>query len=105
MLFRKPRNTTDAALSWFKAHRVGDQGVIVHTRKPVPYAEVTGYYVPTLYEWGETEAARGCLRWLLSVQLAEGAFPAPDGPNSTRNPWLSIRLRPQVTTREDSSCL
>lgn len=76
---RKPRNNTDAALSWFKAHRIGHQGVIVHTRKPVPYAEVTGYYVPTLYEWGETEAARSCLRWLLSVQLPEGAFPAPDG--------------------------
>ncbi len=80
MLFlRKSRNTTAAALSWFKAHRVGEQGIIVHTRQPVPYAEVTGYWVPTLYEWGEEAAARSCLRWLLSVQLPEGAFPAPDG--------------------------
>lgn len=80
MLFlRKPRNTTDAALSWFKAHRVGEQGVIVHTRQPVPYAEVTGYWVPTLYALGEDVEARSCLRWLVSVQLAEGAFPAPDG--------------------------
>jgi malonyl-CoA O-methyltransferase len=80
MLFRrKLSDTAQGALSWFKAHRVGDQGVIVHTRKPAPYAEVTGYWVPTLYEWGEDAAARSCLRWLLSVQLAEGAFPAPDG--------------------------
>jgi malonyl-CoA O-methyltransferase len=80
MLFlRKPKNSVDAALSWFRAHRVGDQGVIVHTRKPVPYAEVTGYFVPTLYEWGEELLARDCLRWLVSVQLPEGAFPAPDG--------------------------
>jgi malonyl-CoA O-methyltransferase len=80
MLFlRKPKNSIDAALSWFRAHRVGDQGIIVHTRTPVPYAEVTGYFVPTLYEWGEHPLARSCLRWLVSVQLPEGAFPAPDG--------------------------
>lgn len=80
MLFlRQPRNSVDAALHWFRAHRVGDQGVVVHTRKPVAYAEVTGYYVPTLYEWGEDAAAASCLRWLVSVQLPDGAFPAPDG--------------------------
>ena len=80
MLFlRKPSNTIEAALSWFKAHRVGDEGVIVHTRKPVPYAEVTGYFVPTLYQWDEHQLARSCLRWLVSVQLPEGAFAAPDG--------------------------
>lgn len=76
---RKPRNSIDAALSWFRAHRVGDRGVIVHTRKPVPYAEVTGYFVPTLYEWAEDAVAASCLRWLVSVQLPEGAFAAPDG--------------------------
>ncbi|HZP88956.1 MAG TPA: prenyltransferase/squalene oxidase repeat-containing protein [Burkholderiales bacterium] len=80
MLFlRKSRSTTDAALSWFRAHRAAEQGVIVHTRRPVPYAEVTGYFVPTLYDWGELAAARSCLRWLVSIQLAEGGFPAPDG--------------------------
>jgi len=80
MLFlRKQNNGFDKALSWFRAHRVPGQGIIVHTRRPVPYAEVTGYFVPTLYEWGEEVLARGCIDWLLSVQLPEGAFPAPDG--------------------------
>jgi malonyl-CoA O-methyltransferase len=67
------------AMDWFKDHMVPGQGIIVHTRQPVPYAEVTGYFIPTLYEWGEVELARTCTRWLLSIQLPDGAFPAPDG--------------------------
>lgn len=66
-------------MDWFKAHRVPGKGIIVHTKQPVPYPEVTGYWVPTLYQWGEAELARDCTRWLLAVQLPEGAFPAPDG--------------------------
>lgn len=80
MLFlRKEKNGCDRALSWFRDHRVPGQGIIVHTRNPVPYAEVTGYFVPTLYQWDEEELARECVDWLLSVQLPDGAFPAPDG--------------------------
>ncbi len=66
-------------MDWFKANLVPGQGIIVHTKQPVPYPEVTGYYIPTLYQWGETELARSCTRWLLSIQLPDGAFPAPDG--------------------------
>lgn len=78
--WRKPKAPSHArAMGWFRDHLVPGQGIIVHTRQPVPYAEVTGYYVPTLYDWGETELARGCMRWLLSVQQPDGAFAAPDG--------------------------
>jgi malonyl-CoA O-methyltransferase len=80
MLFlRKSKPSPQRALDWFKAHMVEGQGIIVHTRQPVPYPEVTGYFVPTLYEWNETGLARTCLRWLLSIQQPDGAFPAPDG--------------------------
>jgi malonyl-CoA O-methyltransferase len=67
------------AIDWCRAHTVAGQGVIVHTKQPVPYAEVTGYYVPTLYQWGEADLARQYIHWLLSIQLPDGAFPAPDG--------------------------
>jgi malonyl-CoA O-methyltransferase len=77
--WRKTKPAPERAMDWFKAHRVPGQGIIVHTKQPVPYPEVTGYWVPTLYAWGESELARDCTRWLLSVQLADGAFPAPDG--------------------------
>lgn len=81
MLFRrKPKQSAyERAMAWCKNHTVADQGVIVHTRQPVPYAEVTGYYIPTLYQWGEVELARQYTNWLLSIQLPEGGFPAPDG--------------------------
>lgn len=80
MLFlRRSKPSPQRALDWFRANMVAGQGIIVHTRQPVPYPEVTGYFVPTLFEWGETELARTCLRWLVSIQLPDGAFPAPDG--------------------------
>ena len=80
MLFlRKQKNCFDKAMDWFKAHRVSGQGIIVHSRYPVSYAEVTGYFVPTLYDWNEPELARSCIGWLLTVQRSDGAFPAPDG--------------------------
>jgi len=66
-------------MDWFKANMVEGKGIIIHTRQPAPYPEVTGYFVPTLYEWGEIELARTCTRWLQSIQLPDGAFPAPDG--------------------------
>jgi len=80
MIFlRKKKPAHERAMDWFKANMVPGQGIIVHTRQPVPYPEVTGYYIPTLYNWGERELARGCTRWLLSIQMPDGAFPAPDG--------------------------
>lgn len=77
--WQKEKASHERAMEWFRQHMVADQGVIVHTREPVPYPEVTGYFVPTLYNWGEQELARTCTRWLLSIQLPDGAFPAPDG--------------------------
>lgn len=77
--WRKKKPSHAQAMDWFKANMVPGQGIIVHTRNPVPYPEVTGYYIPTLYNWGEAELARACTRWLLSIQLPDGAFAAPDG--------------------------
>jgi len=80
MLFwRKQKPSYERAMDWFKANMVPGQGIIVHTKQPVPYPEVTGYFIPTLYNWGEKELARTCTKWLMSIQLPDGAFPAPDG--------------------------
>lgn len=76
---RKPKPSHQRAMEWLKANMVEGKGVIVHTRQRVPYPEVTGYLIPTLYEWNEPELARMCTRWLVSIQLSDGAFPAPDG--------------------------
>jgi len=80
MLFlRKPKPGPERAMEWFKANMVEGKGIIVNSRQRVPYPEVTGYFVPTLYRWGEPGLARACTRWLTSIQLPDGAFPAPDG--------------------------
>ena len=63
MLFwRKKESSYERAMNWFKQHMVAGQGIIVHTKQPVPYPEVTGYFIPTLYNWGEKELARTCTR-------------------------------------------
>ena len=77
--WQKKKPGYERAMDWFKQNMVPGQGIIVHTKQPVPYPEVTGYFIPTLYNWGEKELARTCTRWLLSIQLPNGAFPAPDG--------------------------
>lgn len=80
MFFRREKRPShERALAWFRSNMVPGQGIIVHTKQPVPYPEVTGYWIPTLYQWGETGLARTCTRWLLSIQLPDGGFPAPDG--------------------------
>lgn len=80
MFFWKKSQPSQArALDWFKANLIPGEGIIVHTRQPVAYPEVTGYWIPTLYAWNEVELARACTHWLLSIQLPDGAFPAPDG--------------------------
>lgn len=80
MFFRKKKKPShERSMDWFKANMVPGQGIIVHTKQPVPYPEVTGYFIPTLYNWNEPELARICTRWLMSIQLPDGAFPAPDG--------------------------
>ena len=80
MWFRKkPEASYQQAMGWFKNNFIPGQGIILHTKKPVPYPEVTGYYIPTLYHWNEVEYARICTSWLMSIQLDNGAFPASDG--------------------------
>jgi len=74
MLFwqkQKPRH--EQAMDCFKANMVPGQGILVHTRQPVPYPELTGYFIPTLNNWGEKELARTCTKWLMSTQLPDGA--------------------------------
>ena len=77
-LFGK-KKSYEKALDWFKNNMVTGKGIIVHTRLQEPYPEVTGYFIPTLYAWGENDLARECTKWLISIQSDDGSFPAPDG--------------------------
>lgn len=70
-----PRRRRDA-IAWLR-RQSAQGGVNVSDRERVPYPEVTGYFVPTLLQWGETDLALQYARWLLTMQRADGAFLGP----------------------------
>jgi len=66
------------ALHWVQRNELETGGIRVHTRHRAAYAEVTGYFMPTLLAYGEAELAARCARWLISVQAADGSYADPD---------------------------
>jgi malonyl-CoA O-methyltransferase len=69
----------DRAISWIHRNQVPECGIIVHSRSPVCYPEVTGYFVPTLLQLGERGLAAQFGRWLATIQNADGSFSGPGG--------------------------
>jgi malonyl-CoA O-methyltransferase len=67
------------AIAWVKKNRLADNGIPPHPGAPRATQEVTGYFIPTLYDCGEPALARDLARWEASVQRADGAFVAVDG--------------------------
>jgi malonyl-CoA O-methyltransferase len=69
----------ESAINWIKKNLIPNRGIVISSREKSPYLEVTGYLIPTLYEWGEKKLARDLVAWLISQQNRDGSFPAPDG--------------------------
>jgi rhamnogalacturonyl hydrolase YesR len=79
--------TLDLVLRWVFAAQRSDGGIAAYysllTGYSESYPEVTGYIVPTLYEYARVSgddraavaAAERAARWLLSLQMSSGAFP------------------------------
>lgn len=76
----------NSALRWILDAQRPDGGMAAYysllTGYSEPYPEVTGYIVPTLYDFaratggdGAVVAAERATRWLLSLQMPTGAFP------------------------------
>lgn len=66
------------ALHWVRSNECTSGGIRVHSRHPAAYAEVTGYLIPTLIDYGEVELAARCAQWLIKVQAADGSYPDPN---------------------------
>lgn len=47
------------------------------------YPEVTGYLIPTFFDWGEWDLALRCAAWLADVQNADGSWCGLDGKRYT----------------------
>lgn len=69
--------SADKALGWVRAHSVKNGGVCVSSKNAELYPEVTGYFIPTLLQWGERELAVQYARWLISIQRPDGSFSGP----------------------------
>lgn len=65
-------------LEWIRNHELPTGG-IVSSPGHQAYPEVTGYLIPTLYDYGERDLARRCADWLLTVQNISGGYPAMNG--------------------------
>ena len=62
------------ALDWIKANTVDGKGIAVTSKKQVVYPEVTGYYIPSLLQWGERDLALSYARHLCSIQKEDGSW-------------------------------
>lgn len=63
-----------AASKWVEDHSQHDKGIVVSNKNEVPYPEVSGYFIPTLLNWGEQERAIEWARWLVSIQDTDGSW-------------------------------
>ncbi len=62
------------AINWILANSIQDKGIICHSCKRLPYPEVTGYYIPTLLQWGYRDLAIIYAKWLCEIQKEDGAW-------------------------------
>lgn len=69
----------ERARKWIYNNSIKGEGIINNTGLPESYPEVTGYYIPTLINWGERELARTYATWLCSIQHEDGAWYDTEG--------------------------
>ena len=62
------------AICWIHEHTVAGKGIENNTGLPLPYPEVTGYYIPTLLRWGYRHLAIQYAKWLCGVQKEDGSW-------------------------------
>ena len=62
------------ALNWVKTNTINDDGIAVSSKEQFVYPEVTGYYIPSLLQWGERELAFSYAKHLCSIQKEDGSW-------------------------------
>ncbi len=69
----------DRTLNWVAENTITGSGIKVTHRQQRAYPEVSGYFIPTLLNWGEHERAVQYARWLVSIQNADGSWSDAEG--------------------------
>lgn len=62
------------AINWIKNYAINNNGMTVTSKQKNIYPEVTGYYIPSLLQWGERELAVSFAKYLCSIQKADGSW-------------------------------
>ena len=62
------------AIQWIQRNSINDSGITVTSKQKKIYPEVTGYYIPTLIEWGYKGLAANYAKSLCSLQKSDGAW-------------------------------
>lgn len=62
------------AIAWIRANTIDGKGIAVTSKNRLIYPEVTGYYIPTLLQWGERELAISYAKHLCSIQKENGSW-------------------------------
>ncbi len=67
-------NIYNKAIQWIKTNSIEGEGIINNTKLYKSYPEVTGYYIPTLIQWGYRKLAVSYAEWLCSIQKEDGSW-------------------------------
>ena len=62
------------AIDWIKTNHLQGNGIVTTTKMLKGYPEVTGYYIPTLLQWGYRDLAASFGKWLIDIQKADGSW-------------------------------
>lgn len=62
------------AILWIRDNTISGNGITVTSKEKVIYPEVTGYYIPSLLQWGERDLAISFAKYLCSIQKEDGSW-------------------------------
>lgn len=66
--------SVNLAGKWIQNNTVEGKGIIDTTESMTAYPEVSGYYIPTLIEWGYRSLAIQYAKWLCEIQHEDGSW-------------------------------
>lgn len=62
------------ARKWIERNTISENGIVITSKQRKIYQEVTGYYIPTLLQWGMREKAINYAKYLCKIQEKSGAW-------------------------------
>lgn len=56
------------ARKWIDRNTIQNKGIVITSKERIIYQEVTGYYIPTLLQWGMRDKAISYAKYLCEIQ-------------------------------------